>query len=201
MIGLTGGIATGKSTVAKMFENLGATVVSADEVAHELMKHGGSAWHEIVELFGEGILSSDGEIDRRSLGDVVFGDAKKMSALESIIHPSVLQYLSKLSTEFKESGSGVLVLEIPLLIEVSFYGAVDKIVVVVAEQDTQISRLEKRYGIGREGALLRISSQLPTSEKVKHADWVITTDSSLEETGEQVKRVYSSAQKLLAQRK
>ncbi len=201
VLGLTGGIATGKSTVASMLAELGAEVISADAVVHDLLRHNTEVRREIVVEFGEGILTPEGEIDRGKLGRIVFHDPQKRKLLESIIHPRVLSYLRKRAQEFRESGCGVLVLEIPLLVEVSAFDIVDKVLVVTAEQDTQIRRLEKRDGISREEALLRLSAQMPVSEKVQYGHWAVSTDGTLRSTKEQVYRVWMEIQKSLAQPK
>lgn len=201
VIGLTGGIATGKSTVAQMLRDLGAQVVSADEVVHRLLRRHTRTWRTVVREFGEDILASDENIDRKRLGSVVFQDPERRARLENIVHPPVLRYLSGLAKCFRRKGNGVLVLEIPLLIETSSQGIVDKVLLVTAEQDTQINRLKYRYGIGTAEAVLRIKSQLPMQEKLQFADWVIDTDMSLEDTRSEVNRVWLDVQKSLAARK
>lgn len=198
VVGLTGGVATGKTTVAWMFQDLGARVISADEVVHRMLERGSDLWRQVRQEFGEEVLTSDGNIDRVRLGDLVFRDKGKRTTLEAIIHPPVIEYLQREAECFRESAQGVLILEIPLLIEVGALHLVDKVLVVTAEQESQISRLEKRYGIGREEAILRISSQLPLAEKVRHADWVVSTEGTLDSTKKQVERVWYEAQKLLA---
>jgi len=201
VMGLTGGPATGKTTVARMFEDLGAKVLSADDVVHHLMQPETDVWRAIVHEFGRTILNADGSMDRKKLAEVVFADPEKRRRLEAIIHPPVLEFLAKEAERFRGSGEGVLILEIPLLVETSSLALVDKVLVVTAEQETQIERLQKRYGIGRKEAVLRIGSQLPMSEKVKHADWVICTEGTLRGTKEQVNRVWGAIRKSLAQPK
>ncbi len=197
VIGLTGGIATGKSTVAKMFSDLGAKVLSADDIVHDLLNRK-DIRRMILEEFGEGVFDRDGTIDRKKLGSIVFSDSEKKIRLEAIIHPYVLQDLAEEAERFRGSENGVLILEIPLLIETSFTGKVDKVIVVTAEQETQINRLVKRYGICRDEALQRIKSQLPLSQKVKFADWVINTDGTLVDTQKQINKVWDAIQKALA---
>lgn len=198
VIGLTGGVATGKTTVARMFEELGAKVISADEVVHRLLDPGSEEWERIRREFGQGVLRGDGSIDRAKLAETVFRDPEKRQKLEAIIHPRVLDFLQKEADSFRRSGEGALILEIPLLIEAGALAMVDKVLVVTAEQESQISRLEKRYGISREEALLRISSQLPLDEKVRYADWVVSAEGTLGSTKKQVERVWCDVQKLLA---
>lgn len=201
VIGLTGGVADGKTTVGHMLKSFGAVYISADAIVHELLQRGTDVWRSIVSRFGDGVLRPDGEIDRRRLGAIVFTDSEMMAELEGIIHPRVFARLTEIARDFKCNRKGILVLEIPLLVEKSYYAEIDKVLVVASEQETQICRLQERYGIDRKAAVERIASQLPTSEKVKHADWVISTNTTLEETREQAERVYASAQKLLAQGK
>jgi dephospho-CoA kinase len=152
-----------------------------------------------VQEFGNGILDHDRTVDRKSLGEVVFRDPDARKRLEAIVHPPVIEYLARESRRFRLSGSGVLVLEIPLLVETSSFSLVDKVLVVSAEQETQVRRLEKRNRVSREEAIRRISSQRPMTEKVKHADWVVTTDGTLRATKEQVSKVWDDIQNLLAQ--
>jgi dephospho-CoA kinase len=182
-----------------MFEALGAKYVSADGIVHELLVNGTDAWREVVREFGDEILLPDLEIDRRKLGVIVFNDSEKRRRLEEIVHPRVFSRLAEIARDYREHCSGILILEIPLLIETSFYEEIDKIVVVVSEQETQISRLQKRCGMDRETAIRRLASQMPTTEKIRYADWVISTNTTLAATSAQVERVYAAAQKLLAQ--
>lgn len=199
VVGLTGGIATGKTTIGLMLESFGAKFVSADQVVHSLMAPETDVWREVVEEFGDSIITSDGEIDRSRLGEIVFHDARKLKRLEEIIHPRVLGCLSEEAERFRKEEAGILVLEIPLLIETSSMHIVDKVLVVTAEQESQIKRLKDRYGANREEALLRIESQLPLSEKVKYADWVISTEGVLQSIKEHLQRVWLALQKALAQ--
>jgi dephospho-CoA kinase len=200
VIGITGGIATGKTTVAGMLGAFGAKVVSADEIVYELMRPHTDVWRSIVDEFGEEILSSDGTIDRKRLARVVFRDAERRSRLESITHPRVFARLAEIAKSFREHDNGVLIIEIPLLVETSSEWLVDKVIAVTAEQDAQICRLKYRYGIDDREALCRIRSQMPLSEKVKFADWIVSTDGSVQSTSEQVASVWGNIQKQLAPR-
>jgi len=199
VVGLTGGAATGKTTVARMFKALGAKVLNADGIVHKMLRPGSDVWRAVVREFGEDILAEGGELDRRKLAEIVFRDPRKRQRLEAITHPPVLDYLAAEAERFRNAGDSVLILEIPLLVETSSLGLVDKVLVVTAEQGTQIKRLQKRYSISREEAMLRIKSQLPMSEKLKHADWVVSTEGALRSTREQVEKVWSTIQKSLAQ--
>jgi dephospho-CoA kinase len=201
VVGLTGGVATGKTTVARMLADLGAEVISADEVVHKMLEDDEDLRREIVKQFGSGIMDERGRIDRRRLGGIVFRDPGKRRRLEQIIHPPVLARMQCRIEEFRKSGRGVLVAEIPLLVETSSIGMVDKVLLVSAEQDTQIQRLQKRHGISHAQAVLRVKSQLPIDAKKKYADWIVHTEGSMQATREQVERVWEAVQKRLAQRK
>lgn len=201
VIGITGGIATGKSTICAMFKELGAQVISADEIAHRLMEPHTDTWKSIIDEFGIGFLNDDDTINRRKLGAIVYADAGKLRRLEEIIHPQVLEYLAQKSAEFRSSGNGILILEFPLLIETSSQYMVDKVIVAAAEQKTQIERLYNRYGISEDEALLRIKSQIPIKEKEKFADWVINTEESIISTKELIYRIWCTFQNMLAHTK
>ncbi len=198
VLGVTGGIASGKSTIAAMLADLGAEVISADEIVHRLLADDECVKSSIVSVFGDSVLDRDGSIDRHVLGEIVFGDARQRAMLEAIIHPKVLQTLRNEAEMFRHDGSGVLALEIPLLVEVGAFDLIDKVLVIIAEHETQISRLVKRDGITRESAMARVSSQMPLSEKVRYADWVVDTDGGLRTTKAQVYKVWTDLQELLA---
>lgn len=198
VIGLTGGYGSGKSTVSKMFESFGAKTVSADGLVHEAFEKGSIVWERVAEEFGKDILKKGGEIDREKLGKIVFSDEEKRKLLESIVHPEVIKKLKYEAEVFRRAGKGVLLLEIPLLFEASLENIVDKIIVVRAEQETQITRLQKRYGISREEAFLRIKSQIPLEYKMKHADWIVSSECSIESTRVEASTIWLAIQKLLA---
>lgn len=197
VLGITGGIATGKTTVTEMFRKLGADVLSADEVARDVLAPGSPASEEVARRFGASVLASDGSIDRQALADVVFRDEEARETLNAITHPRIIAVLEERAKEFREPQGrpGVLVLEIPLLIECGLEHTVDKVVVVAAEQETQMSRLTTR-GLTDEQARQRVAAQMPTSEKVQLADWVITTDGGLEDTRRQVDRIWKQVGEL-----
>ena len=200
VVGVTGGIATGKTTVARMLEELGAKRVSADEIVHELLAPGTDVARLVESEFGPDIIMASGEIDRAKLGELLFRDEGKRRRLEAVIHPRVMAEVARQIEDFRRDCPGVLVIEIPLLVEVGATGIVDKVLVVSAEQETQIDRLQKRYNMSRHDALLRIQSQLPIDEKAKHADWVISTEGTLRTTKRRVERLWSDIQKSLALR-
>ena len=191
IVGLTGGYASGKSTVAKMFVELGATLIDADRLAREVVKPDKQAWFEIVAHFGKGILLKNREIDRKALGEIVFGSDAERERLNAIVHPRVLDEELKAIEEIKGRGlDAILILSVPLLIESGHYRQCDKIVVVTVDRDTQIKRLMERDGFSREESLRRISAQMPLSEKVQYADYVIDNSGKKQETELQVREVF-----------
>ncbi|MGQ0667788.1 MAG: dephospho-CoA kinase [Nitrospiraceae bacterium] len=174
LVGLTGGIATGKSTVASMFRQCGAVVIDADQLAQDAVKPGKSAWRAIVKTFGRGILNPDRTINRRALGAIVFADRAELRRLERIIHPRVVREQVRLTKEaFRKAPNAIVIYDVPLLFEAGIDKRVDKIVVVTVNQNTQIARLKKRNRLTRVEAVRRIHNQLALAEKVRHADFVL----------------------------
>jgi dephospho-CoA kinase len=193
VIGITGGVATGKTTVMEMLRELGAKTLSADDIAREVLQPGTSESDEVVRRFGLAILDSKGRINRAALANIIFRDKKVREILNSITHPGIIAILEERIEKFRESAGekDVLAVEIPLLVECNLSGLVDIILVVAAEQETQISRLKTR-GLSDTQALERIAAQISLSEKTQAADWVIWTDVSLDDTGRQVRQVWDS---------
>ncbi len=174
LIGLTGGVATGKSTAAKMFHKCGAVVIDADELAREVVQPNKPAWREIVCRFGKSVLNTDKTINRQVLGQLVFHDRRKLKQLERIIHPRVAREQIRLTREAaRRSPHAVVVYDVPLLYEAGIDKRVDKTIVVTADQNTQIARLKKRNGLTRAEALRRIRSQMPLVMKRRRADHVL----------------------------
>ncbi len=174
VVGLTGGIATGKSTVAQMFKQCGAIVIDADRIARDLVRPGSPAWREIVKCFGKSILSPDRTINRHALGTIVFHHRGKLRQLERIIHPRVAREKKRLVRQIaKRTPHAVVIYEVPLLFEAGADKHVDTILVVTADRKTQIARLKKRNGLTRAEALRRIRSQIPLAEKMRRADVVL----------------------------
>jgi len=191
IVGLTGSVGTGKSTVANLFKEIGAYVVDWDELAREVTRPHSKAWKEIVEYFGKDFLNEDLTINRQKLAEVVFSDKEKVTKLNHIVHPEVLKEDERMNSEIKSLDPDALIIkDIPLLFELTCPVYVDKIVVVSASEQTQLRRLEEK-GITREDARNRIKSQLPLEEKIKSADFVINNDGSLEETKRQVEEIYT----------
>ena len=174
LVGLTGGVATGKSTVAKMFKRCGAVVIDADQLAHDVVKPGKPAWLEIVKTFGKAVLTPDRTLNRRELGAVVFGNRTKLRQLEQIIHPRVAREQARLTKQAaRKDPHAVVIYDVPLLFEAGIDKRVDHTIVVTANRETQIARLKKRNGLSRAEALRRIRSQMPLAKKIQRADHVL----------------------------
>ena len=174
LVGLTGGVATGKSTVANMFKHRGALVIDADLLARQAVESGKPAWRAIVKLFGTTVLKSDRSLDRQVLGSIVFRDPRKRRQLERIIHPRVAREQQRLVRRIAtRKPHAVVIYEVPLLFEAGVDKRVDKIIVVTADRETQIARLKKRSGLSRAEALRRINSQMPMVKKINQADHLL----------------------------
>lgn len=193
LAGLTGGIATGKSTVSEMLRRRGSVIIDADVLAREVVEPGEPALAQIVEEFGPDVLQSDGRLDRKKLGAVVFADAAKRKRLEAITHPAIRERFARHLAELVAQGfDGVVFFDAPVLIESGNYQTMDRLVVVAAGEDTQVERLMARDGIDRDAAMLRIRSQMPVAEKVKVADHVVWNDGDRAATETQVERVHAA---------
>ena len=191
IVGLTGSVGTGKSTVTNFFRELGAYIIDWDELAREVVRPQLRAWKEIVEYFGKDFLNEDLTINRQKLAEVVFSDKEKVTKLNQIVHPEVFKEDERITNEIKSLAPNALIIkDIPLLFELTRPIYVDKIVVVSASEQTQLRRLKEK-GMSREDAKNRIKSQLPLEEKIKSADFVINNDGTLEETKRQVEEIYS----------
>jgi dephospho-CoA kinase len=194
VIALTGGIGSGKSTVAKLYATWGASVVDADDLAREVVYPGSKALADIVDRFGKGVLRDDGTLDRKKLGHIVFSDQRARTDLEQILHPLIRQRWLSLLTSLTQSGHyRVIVYAVPLLFESgSSYPEVEKIVLVTSPEDARIARICKRDQTTEENARARISSQLPDEEKAKRSDFVIRNDGTIDELCARAKEVWDS---------
>lgn len=194
IVGLTGGIATGKSLVADCLAAHGAIIIDADKIAREVVISGKQAWKEIVREFGEEYLLPDGEIDRKALGKIVFDDPEKRDLLNHIVHPRVFEAISReiaLALENYGKTDPVIILDIPLLFETRMEMDLPEIIVVYAPPETQLKRLMARNDLTAEEALARINSQMPITEKKTKADYVIDNSGSLDDTRKQVDDLYA----------
>ncbi|MHB9035311.1 MAG: dephospho-CoA kinase [Armatimonadota bacterium] len=200
IIGITGGIGTGKSTVLRMLADLGARTLSADDVAREVLAVGQPAYCEVVERFGTEVIAQGGEIDRPALAGVIFADAEARRDLDAITHPRIIARIEQAIMAFRDnppSGDAVLAVEIPLLIECGMESMVDEVMLVAAEQETQVHRLTSRSGISRDEAVRRIHSQMPISRKVGRADRVVWNDSDMQSLRESVEAAWREIRLLL----
>ena len=194
VIGLTGGIGSGKSTVARFLAELGAVVIDADKIGHEVFKPDTETWQEIVAAFGRRILTPDGDIDRKKLGEMVFKNPESLSRLNRIMHPRMYELAKAQIEEHRRRGVEVVVLEAPLLLEAGWAPLVDEVWVTVAPEATILKRLKGRSGLSEQEALTRIHSQLSSEERVSNANVVIDTDCSLDELKARVEKLWQKLQ-------
>jgi dephospho-CoA kinase len=191
IVGLTGSVGTGKSTVTNFFRELGAYIIDWDELARKVTRPHLKAWKEIIEYFGKDILNADLTINRQKLAEIVFSDKDKLTKLNQIVHPEVFKEDKRITKEIKSLDLDALIIkDIPLLFEVARPIVVDKVIVVSASEQTQLRRLEEK-GMSRKDATDRIKSQLPLEKKIKSADFVINNDGPPEVTKRQVEKIYS----------
>lgn len=193
-VGVTGGIASGKSTVTRMLRELGAVVVDADQAARAVVEPNRPAWQKIRETFGEQYFLPDGRLDRPKLGQLIFNDERARRKLEAIVHPEVYRVLESEAQKAFEAGNNIVFFDIPLLFETGYQKQLDKAVVVYVDQDTQLKRLINRDRLTEQEAKARISSQMPLSEKAAMADFVIDNTGSVENTRCQVLKLWESLQ-------
>jgi dephospho-CoA kinase len=195
-VGLTGGIACGKSTVARMLAEKGALLIDFDEIAHAVEKPEGPAWREIVRHFGREFLREDRTIDRRKLGAVVFADREKLDLLNSFVHPAVFAEWQRRMEEIRKRRPDAIVLsDIPLLIEAGLKPMVDLVILVYLPPEEQIARLMVRDGYSREEAVQRLASQMPIDDKLPAADIVVRNDGSVEQTRMQIGDLWEELKK------
>jgi dephospho-CoA kinase len=194
--GLTGGVASGKTTVAEMFRALGARVIDADEVGHQAIAAGQAAFGELMVRFGQEILGADGEIDRRRLGAIVFADPEKRAALNAIVHPRILQRVEELALEYAQVPGAVILVDAALIFEAGIGGELKKIIVTWCRPEQQLARLMAKADLPLAEAQLRIAAQMPAEEKRQRADFLIDCSGSLDETGRQVAALYPKLQEI-----
>ena len=187
VLGLTGGIATGKSTVLKIFRKLGARVVDSDILARKAVRPGKPAFRKILQCFGREVLKRDGTLDRKKLGAIVFKDSEKRRLLEGMIHPEVVRDIKKEISRFKQ---GLFVADVPLLFEAGLERLFDKTALVWASKDIQMKRLMKRNRLARKEALQRVSAQWPLSRKKGFPDYLLDNSREIERTRRQIRDFY-----------
>ncbi|MCX7904698.1 MAG: dephospho-CoA kinase [Caloramator sp.] len=192
VLGLTGGIASGKSTVSKMLKEQGFPIIDADIISREIMKKGESAYEEIIDKFGYEILNFTGEIDRKRLREIVFNQKDKLKMLNDITHPQILNRIKEEIKFYKNNGARICVVDAALLIETGFYKHVDLVLLVYCDRETQINRLMNRDGLTYEQAIKIINSQMDFEEKKKFADYIIDNSKDLENTKKQLNYIINS---------
>lgn len=193
VVGLTGGVGTGKSSVARLLAELGAVVIDADAIVHELQAPGSPLLVEMVEAFGPGILDAEGNLDRARLGELVFRDEGLRARLNALVHPRVALEMARRLEKVRSAGMPLVVLDIPLLFETrGAGGGLEAVVVVYAPEETQIQRLMARDGFDRAEAERRVRAQLPIEEKRRRADHVIDNSGSRANTERQVRALWGT---------
>ncbi|EXJ22902.1 Dephospho-CoA kinase [Alkalibacterium sp. AK22] len=186
VLGLTGGIATGKSTVSRFFQQKGIPLVDADRGAREVMQPGCSAYLKTVDQFGEEILNKDRTLNRKALGAIVFSNKKKLDKLNAIVQADIFEWILGQMHEHIAAGAPLVVLDIPLLYEAGYEEIVDGVMVVWTDKDCQLKRLMNRDGLSREEAAGRIAAQAPLNEKIQKADVLIDNNGTIDSTQRQV---------------
>jgi len=195
--GLTGGIASGKSTVARILEELGAQVIDADRVGHELLRRSNPVHRQVVARFGDEILRPDGEVDRGRLGSMVFADPEKLRQLSAIVHPSLIARVDELAAELRARHPGAVILvDAAVIYEAGVADRFAKILVAWCRPEQQIERLIAKTGLSHQDALRRVASQIPSEEKRRRADYVIDCSGSLAETRTQAEALYPEIKRL-----
>ena len=196
--GLTGGIACGKSTVAGMLRELGAYIIDADKIGHEMLLPSSTAFPELVSAFGHGILDSAGRIDRKKLGPLVFADPAKLQKLNSIVHPRIIERIGQVAAmHCAENPVAVVIVDAALIFETGIPGRFVKTIVAWCRPEQQVERLMAKAGLSRQEAARRIASQMPADEKRRRADFVIDCSGTLEETSGQVGALYPALRQLV----
>ena len=190
VIGLTGGIGSGKSTVSQYLQELGAVILDADKVGHEAYRPNTETWQELVAAFGRQILTPDDEIDRKKLGEIVFSNPESLARLNQIVHPRMYQMMKTRIEECRQQGVAVVVLEAAILLEAGWTPLVDEVWVTVASESTVVGRVKERTGLPEEQILARIRSQLSSEERAKQANVVVNNDSNLDELKTKVKELW-----------
>ena len=192
IIGLTGGIGSGKSTVSHYLAELGAVIIDADKVGHEAYRPNTGTWRVLVKTFGNRILAADNTIDRKKLGSVVFGNHEELARLNAIIHPQITRVVKKQINDYRRQGISVIVLDAPVLLEANAKSLVDEVWVVAADEANVIKRAMARTGLPEAQIRARIRSQMSNEERMKRAQVVIYNDGTVKELREKVKQLWES---------
>jgi dephospho-CoA kinase len=197
VVGLTGGIATGKSTVARLFVECGARLVDADVLAREAVVPGRPVYEEIVATFGDDMRQAEGTLDRERLGRLVFGNPAQLARLNAIVHPHVVREQERLCRDIaRKDPHAVIVYDAALLIETGAHTRTDRVIVVTADEETQLRRLKSRNGLSEDEARKRIQAQMPLAEKVRVAHYVLDGTLPMEQLRKEVQRIYEELKRL-----
>jgi len=200
IVGLTGGVASGKTAVSRVLKEEGAYIIDADQIARELVQPRKPAWKEIIRAFGQEILQEDGSIHRKKLAGRVFADVKQRKRLNRILHPRIRKEMDRRAKEIgQRDPEAIVVIDAPLLVDLGNHRQMDKLIVVTSTWTQQIERLKDRDGANPEEALKIVSSQMPLEEKLKFADFVIRNEGSLEETKRKAREVFRELRKVAHQ--
>ena len=191
VVGLTGGIAAGKSTVLNVFKELGAKTIDADMIARQVMEPRTDVWKAVVDYFGRRILEQDLSINRKKLADIVFNDQNDLYRLDQMAHPPIIKEMVRnIRITFEKEKDAIIIVDAPLLFESYIGPLMDKIIVVSVPARTQLQRLMKRDGLDNFQARLRVNAQLPQQEKIKYADYIMNGSEPIEQITEQVKKIW-----------
>jgi dephospho-CoA kinase len=202
IVGLTGGVASGKTVVSQVLKEEGAYIIDADQIARELVQPHKPAWSELIRAFGQEILQEDGSIQRKKLADKVFVDPRQRKLLNQILHPRIKEEMDRRTKEIGEKDpQAIVVIDAPLMVELGDHREMDKLIVVTSTQTQQIERLKDRDRTNTEEALRIVSSQMPLEEKLKFANYVIRNEGSMEETKKRAKEVYQELKKVALEKK
>jgi len=190
VIGFTGGIGSGKTTITQYLAELGAVIIDADKVGHEAFEPNTEIWREVVNAFGSDILAPDNKIDRKKLGPIVFGDPDALSRLNGIMHPRMFDMMKVRIEECRQQGEKVVVIEAAVLIEANWTPLADEVWVATAPEAAVLDRLEKQRGMDKEQTLARIHSQLSSEDRAEHADVIINNEGSLDELKAKISQLW-----------
>jgi dephospho-CoA kinase len=201
IVGLTGGVASGKTAVSQVLREEGAYIIDADQIARELVQPHKPAWNEIIRAFGKEILQEDRSVDRKELADKIFADPEQRKVLNQILHPRIKEGIARRAREIgQKDPEAIVVIDAPLLIELGMHHKVNRLIVVTSTQTQQMERLKKRDGRSPEEALRLLSSQMPVEEKEKLADFVVRNEGSLEEMKKRAKEVFKELKRGMLQK-
>jgi dephospho-CoA kinase len=190
VIGLTGGIGSGKSTVSRFLAELGAVIIDADKIGHEVYRPDTDTWRKLVKTFGRGILAADNTIDRKKLGAIVFSNEEELKRLNAIVHPQITEIIKKQIDDYRRKDAKVIVLDAPVLLEAHAKNLTDEVWVVVADDDNVIKRAVARTGLREEQIRDRIRAQMSKTERIKNAQVIIYNDGTPEDLRGKIKKLW-----------